>query len=183
MPEVTDRPIYRPIVQDQIDQAVEAALTDYKRRVRRLAIETAAEESWCVGGMNRRFKELGLEPFFPEGSFSATATITATFETPHGLTAATIRPALFGIMTNDSDVIPLDEDPQVVEIPTKSAIGLCVTARVIDTAYEDTAREWVESSLMIHLRDSRLPLITGRAVTDIEIAPLTDPDADAYEEA
>ena len=182
MPEVTDQPIYRPIVQDLIDQAVEAALAEYKRRVRRLAIETAAEESWCVGGMNRRFKELGLEPFFPEGSFSATATITATFETPHGLTVETVRPALFGIMTNDSDVIPLDEDPQVVAV-TESTIVLRVTARVLDTAYEDTAREWVESSLMIQLRDSRLPLITGRAVTDIEIAPLTDPDADAYEES
>lgn len=40
-------------------------LQNFKREVKRIAIEQMREGRWCMGGMNEKLEELGLEPYVP----------------------------------------------------------------------------------------------------------------------
>lgn len=158
-------------------------LEAYQQRVRRLAIQLATEEDWCMGTLNRALIELDLVPYGGEVVFEGKADILATVTVPPSrrdetrLTLETIG-LMTQVVSSDPDVKVTEQRVTAFTSLAPSSAGVVtfhVAFKVTDTQSADTAEGWVEDSLQIVHRGFL-------DVSDIEISGVTisgDPDPDA----
>lgn len=82
----------RPTIGIQLNQTREelaqlkTEFEAYKKQVRDVAIEVAAEQGWCDDGLNERLQELGLEPMARQ--WEVTVTLLGRQEVKIRVTAA-----------------------------------------------------------------------------------------------